>query len=113
MSLITAFVTQQLSAQSQVATPYAQSAERKANWQRVVKAAQQRRTKNAEDRYKAQLKDWTPTSVLEARLGYARMVSLTFLRKLLAKGLVERRNRGGKADYVKKDGFDWRWVNGN
>lgn len=113
MSLISSFVAQQLSAQSRASTPYAQSAEHKANWQRIVKQAQQRRTKNAEDRYKAQLKDWTPTGVLEARLGYARMVSLAFLRKLLEKGLIERRNKGGKKEYVKKEGFEWRWINGN
>lgn len=112
MSLIASFVQQQL-AEAPRAEHYARSAQHKENWRRIVKAAQQARTLQAEERYKAVMQDWTPTGTIEARLGYARMVSLTFLRKLLDKGLVERRNRNGRAEYVKKEGFDWRWVNGN
>lgn len=113
MSLISSFVTQQLSAESQESTAHRQSAWRKENWKRIVKEAQLARTRQAEQRYKNVMQDWTPTGTIEARLGYARMVGLPFLRKMLDKGLVERRNRGGKEVYVKKEGFDWRWVNGN
>ena len=63
----------------------------------------------AKQRYKEALQEWTRTSKLENRLGYAATVCNATLRKYMEQGIVERRPVGGMT-YNKKVGYEWRWI---
>lgn len=68
-------------------------------------------TMNALVRYKAVMEgEWLPTNTIESRLGYARWCSITFLRKLEAKGVVAKRPRDNAEVFNKRCGWEWTWI---
>lgn len=48
-------------------------------------------------------------SEIECALGYAATVSTCFLKKLLEKKLVQRRNKDGAKKFSKRLGYEWKW----
>ena len=65
----------------------------------------------AKERYRKVMegKGWMMQAEVEAALGNAREGSKQFLHKLLERGLVTSRNRGG-GEFKCRLGRDWMWV---
>lgn len=88
------------------------TAKRQVAWQRTTEKARREHTAKAIERYRHVMtaKLWLSQSQIELSLGYASTVSRDFLNKLISLGLVERRNRNGAVKYVRKLGYEYRWI---
>ena len=58
-------------------------------------------------KYKAVMKDWLPTVVIEGRLGMSRGTVLPVLAKWEKRGLVEKRPAG--EPFNRSKGYEWRF----
>lgn len=58
-------------------------------------------------KYRAVMKDWLPTVVIEARLGMGRGTVLAVLAKWEKRGYVERRPAG--ESFNRRKGYEWRF----
>ena len=59
-----------------------------------------------------QAKGWMKQTQIENALGYASTVSTCYLRKLHNGGFIERRNFGGAKEFKRKEGYEWKWIDG-
>lgn len=78
----------------------------------ALAVAHAQHTAKAVARYKVAMQGagWLKTSLIEARLGFAKTVANPFLKKLLNDlKLIERRNRDDDKVFNKKKGWEWRW----
>lgn len=76
-----------------------------------LKALHNAQFERAVARYRRVLhgRGWCSTSQIEEFLGMAETTCNSFLRKLLAKGYIERRNRYGEEKYNKNRGWEYKW----
>lgn len=68
--------------------------------------------RQADGRYREVMegRGWLTSYQVECALGLGRFCAKDKLLRLLAEGLVARRNRDGERKYNRKRGYEWKWL---
>lgn len=80
--------------------------------QAVVRTSQRGTVKETLAKYRRAMegKGWVTQQFVEDALGYVPTASTMYLRKLLDKGLVERRKKVSTKTFPRTNhGYEWRW----
>ena len=72
----------------------------------------QKQTNKAIARYRSVMegKGWMSTGEIEQALGVGETIANAFLRKLVKKGYLFKRPKGGTEKYIRNRGWEYRWV---
>jgi hypothetical protein len=94
-----------------VPPPYIPKGELQKEWKRSHQEANKVSHERAVAKFKSVMtEEWTPTNIIETRLGLTRSSGSPSLYKWEKKGIVERRKVGGAAGWTKRKGYEWRFV---